>query len=1086
MSNYSTLAQSSINMPLLRYLIGTFCLVLTACGPTLPPEVAASYEHLPATIDFNFHVRPILSEHCFSCHGPDEGKRKAGLRLDLPEEAYKVLAESNQTAISPHDLEASESYHRLISIDPAFQMPPPEAKIPLSNEQKAILVKWIEQGAEYKDHWAFVKPEKPELPTLSSTEWAKNEIDHFVQQRLTQEKIEPAERASKETLIRRVAFDVTGLPPSLEQVDDYLADESPDAYQKILDQFLHSEAYGERMAAYWMEVARYADSDGYLDDKHRDFSPWRDWVIKAFNENMPYDSFVSLQVAGDLLPNATMEQILPTAFNRLNKKNSEAGIDLEEFRVEYVADKAHTFAKAFLGLTLECARCHSHKYDPISQEDYYSMFAFFNQTSEIGHAVYGPDITPGPALLLTDEEAKKKLTFLQKKIQEGEAAGRKIQEDVALIIQDNISLVTAGKIKKKLAQKQVAYYPFDQIRPDKKTFSSPNKANSRTPATLYEPVLKDGYKGKALFNTDYSTTYLGKKVGWFERTQAFSIDFYLYPDTMYEDASVFIHAEDWRLGNKGYSLYLKNNHLQFLMAHAFPQNAIQLKTKEALPQKKWSHVSLTYDGSSKAAGLNMYIDGKKADIEIEVDNLYKGILYVPNIHTYGFRGFQLGKRDGVLPMDGGGIDELRIFSDALTELEVLYLHEENTVKEILLDLPSHLSLIRDWEIKQHPMTVENSRSLQQSRDALNELVNEIPEIMVMKDQEELRPSFVLNRGVYDDRGKEVYANTPNSVLPFPENLPNNRLGLAKWLFHPENPLTARVMVNRIWEMHFGQGLVKTQEDFGNQGALPTHPGLLDWLAIWFQENDWDIKGLHKLIMSSATYQQSSKISKESLEKDPENKLLARGARFRLSAEMIRDNALALSGLLVPKIGGPSVYPYQPEGLWDEISNKHWRYPYLQKPGEGLYRRSLYTVWKRTAPPPAMLLLDANDRSGCTVQRTNTSTPLQALLLLNDPQYLEAARVLAENTLLQFKESEDQLKHVFRSTTGRRPDAKELETIQLLFDKEKNHFDEQVEEAKAYVDIGEKEVKEGINPVECAALAVVANAIMNTDEGYTRK
>lgn len=1073
-------------MRLLRYLIGLFCLVLTACGPTLPPEVAESYEHLPPTIDFNFHVRPILSEHCFSCHGPDEAKRKAELRLDLPEEAYKILAESNQAAISPHDLEASESYHRLLSPDPDFQMPPPEAKLPLSNEQKAILIKWIEQGAEYKDHWAFVKPEKQELPKLKSTEWVKNEIDHFVQQRLTQEKIEPAARASKETLIRRVAFDVTGLPPSLEQVDAYLKDESPDAYPKMLDQFLDSDAYGERMAAYWMEVARYADSDGYLDDKHRDFSPWRDWVIKAFNENMPYDSFVSLQVAGDLMPNARMEHILPTAFNRLNKKNSEAGIDLEEFRVEYVADKSHTFAKAFLGLTLECARCHSHKYDPISQEDYYSMFAFFNQTSEIGHAVYGPDITPGPALLLTDEEAERKLTFLQKKIAEGEAARRKIQKELRSRTKESIPNISKQKIKNRLAQKQVAYYPFDQIRTDKKTFSSPNKANSQKPAKLYEPVLKDGYKGKALFNTDYSTTYLGEKVGWFERTQAFSIDFYIYPDTIYEDASVFIHAEDWRLGNKGYSLFLKNNRLMFLMAHAFPQNAIQLKTVKALPQKKWSHVSLTYDGSSKAAGLNMYIDGKKAETNIEVDNLYKGILYVPNIHTYGFRGFQLGKRDGVLPMDGGGIDELRIFSDALTELEVLYLHKEKLVEEMLLDPHTHAPLLADWEINQDPKTEKNRRKLQQSRDSLNVLVNEIPEIMVMKDQVELRPSFVLNRGVYDDRGKEVSARTPASVLPFPEELPKNRLGLTKWLFHSDNPLTARVMVNRIWEMHFGKGLVKTQEDFGNQGALPTHPDLLDWLAIWFQENDWNMKALHKLIMSSATYQQSSGITKEALEQDPENNLLARGARFRLPAEMIRDNALALSGLLVRKTGGPSVYPYQPEGLWDEISNKSWRYPYLQKPGEGLYRRSLYTVWKRTAPPPAMLLLDANDRSGCTVQRTTTSTPLQALLLLNDPQYLEAARVLAENTLLQFEESGEQLKHVFRATTGRRPDEKELEAIHMLFDKEKNHFHTQKDDAKAYVEIGEKERNESVNLVECAALAVVVNAIMNTDEGYTRK
>lgn len=1053
----------------MRYYLIVLLMYASACRPSMPGEVAIAYEQLPEKIDYNFHVRPILSEHCFSCHGPDDKKREAGLRLDIAEEAIRKMEGSDNYAIRPGDAEESQLFHRILTEEESELMPPPEAKISLTEKQKAILIKWIEEGAEYKKHWAFVKPEKKDHAFGE-----RHPIDYFVLNKWEEKGLTPNYKASKESLLRRISFDLRGLPPSLKELDQFLADTSAAAYTNWVQKYLDSPDYGERMAAYWMDLARYADSDGYLDDKHRDFSPWRDWVIEAFQQNMPYDSFVSLQLAGDLMPDAKVEQILPTAFNRLHKKNSEAGIELEEFRVEYVADKTNTFGKAFLGLTLECARCHAHKYDPISQEDYYSIFSFFNQTDEIGHAVYGPDITPGPALLLADEDAQKQMEFLQEKIRQGEKSLAKALSSTEVKLK-----VKAAEMEKALVSKEQAYYPFDKVIEFGKQKLSPERKSRQKPARLQEAQLKAGIKGQAIFNTDYSSAFLGEKVGWFERTDPFSIDFWVYPDRVYEEASVFLHCEDWRLGYKGYSLHLEDNRLKFLMAHAFPSNSLQLKSKIALPPEQWSHISLSYDGSSKAKGIQFYLDGKPIEMQIEVDNLYKGILYEYNIHTYGFGGFQLGKRDGVLPMDGGGIDEVRIFKEALTPLEIAYLHNPDILNE------ASETELRNWRFTQKTDIRKRQDELKRKREELNEIENSIPEIMVMKDLPKYRKSFVLNRGVYDDPAAEVFPQTPASILPYPEEFPQNRLGLTQWLFHPDNPLTARVIVNRVWEMHFGKGLVKTQEDFGNQGALPSHPELLDYLAIWFQESGWNLKALHAYILSSDTYQLSSKILPENLENDPENTYLSRGARMRLSAEMIRDNALAVSGLLVKKQGGPSVYPYQPEGLWDEISNKHWRYPYLQKPGEGLYRRSLYTIWKRTAPPPSMLIFDANDRSNCTVQRKQTSTPLQALALLNDPQYLEAARLIAENLMQENEDLEERIEKAFRMLTARNPGKKELTLLKELYQKEWKYFEQTPEAAEAYLSVGESKSGISMDKISCAALAVVIHGIMNTEEAYTR-
>ena len=848
----------------------------------------------------------------------------------------------------------------------------------------------------------------------------------------------------------------------------------------MIDYYLASPAYGERMAVDWMDVARYTDSDGYLDDKHREVSPWRDWVIQAFNKNMSYRQFVTWQLAGDLVKNKTKESVLATAFNRLHRRNSEAGIIYEEYRVEYVADRANTLGKAFLGLSVECARCHDHKYDPISQKDYYRMFGFFNSTNEIGTAVYGPDQTPGPSLLLTNARNEAVINFIKNKIEDSEQKLHGIQKKVS-VKKDKEAIL--AELDEALNQSTIAHYPFNKLTPvSDKIFQTPEAKNPANALEIKEPLLKPGRRGNALFINEFTTAALPNNLGWYEHTVPFSTSLSVFPDTLYKDVSVFVHAEDERLGMKGYSLLLKDNKLRFVIAHSWPQNAIEVVAKRPLPIKKWSDVSITYDGSGRAEGVHLYVNGLPIAVDVLGKEVYKSILFEPNIHTYGFHGLQLGVVGRIITFENGGIDELRLFDKELSALEVLHLYSPKaSSKAIALNS----SLINDHYAQQRKIESPAYQEVRFWRDSLMQVLDRIPEIMVMGDLPQPRKTFVLNRGVYDSPTDEVQPAALSSVLPYTDKYPKNRLGLTQWLFDEENPLTARVIVNRIWAMHFGKGLVKTPDDFGNQGELPTNPGLLDYLAVSFMESGWDMKQLHKQIMLSATYQQSSVIRPELYEKDPENDWLARGPSFRFSAEMIRDNALAVSGLLVDKQGGKSVYPYQPPGLWDEISNKPWRYKYLQESGDGLYRRSLYTVWKRTSPPPTMMIFDATDRTFCTVKRRSTSTPLQALVLLNDPQMIEAARVLAEKIKMQEPTAEKQLKVVFRTLLGRQPDSEEKKMMDAFYKKQKEKYDQRRDDAIAYLDTGDSKRNPNLDPAETAALAFVINGLMNTSEGYSR-
>lgn len=767
----------------LFYLMLAFAVIvyaIQACNSSVSPAVE---ERIPDQISYNFHVRPILSDKCFACHGPDANKREAGLRLDIAEEAYKALKENPSAhALVPFKPEASEVFLRISSTDSALMMPPKSSNLKLSAHEISLIEEWIKQGAKYERHWAFTAPVAPVVPKVKTEDWTKNEIDHFILAKLEEKGVKPNPEADKERLLKRLSLDLTGLPPGIEMMDKFLADRSSNAYGKAVESLLQSSAYGEKMALHWLDVARYADSHGYQDDNYRSQWPWRDWVIHAFNKNMPYDQFITWQLAGDLMPDATKEQLLATGFNRNHKITEEGGVIDEEYRVEYVTDRTNAFGKALLGVTLECAHCHDHKYDPFSQKEYYQVFAFFNNVKEVGleSSVGGPETyAKKPLMQISNEDVKKILSFVNK--------------------QDTGKLI----------------------------------------------------------------------------------------------------------------------------------------------------------------------------------------------------------------------------------------------------------------------------------------------VSVMGDRDTLRKTYILDRGVYDAHGPEVEAGTPKSVLPFGSQYAKNRLGLSKWLFDKQNPLTSRVFVNQVWQEFFGRGIVKTSGDFGMQGELPSHPELLDWLAVDFMNHGWNIKRLVKQIVSSATYRQSAVVSAEKLRTDPENILLARAPRYRIPAESVRDVVLASSGLLVKTIGGPSVKPYQPAGLWEAAtSGRGILANYKQDHGQGLYRRGMYTFIKRTVPPPTMSIFDASNRDQCEVKRLNTNTPLQALVMMNDPTVLEASRVLAAKLLQENTAVEAKMIKAFRLIVCRNPNEKEIKLLSSYYADQLKVF-QQRSAAEKILAVGEYPIPEKIDKRSLAAMMEVMTTIYNLEETITK-
>ncbi|MDP4251817.1 MAG: DUF1553 domain-containing protein [Bacteroidota bacterium] len=1062
------------------------CYCLCSCGPNLPRDVQQAYDELPRDIDYNRMVKPILSDKCFTCHGPDRAKIKAGLRLDMAESAYGELPESpGKVAIDPGSPDGSELYYRILSKDPQYKMPLPESHLQLSAREKAILIKWIEKGAVYKPHWAFVKPVKSPVPEVGNAHWTThNPIDNFVLQRLAQEKLQPSPEASRELLLRRVSLDLTGLPPRLQEIDAFLKDKSPNAYEKQVDRLLSSPHYGEKMATDWLDLARYADSHGYTVDRLRDMSPYRDWVINSFNKDMHYDQFVQWQLAGDLMPNPTRDMIIATAFNRNHPQNMEGGIIEQEFQTEYVVDRTNTFGEAFLGLSIGCARCHDHKYDPITQKNYYQVFSFFNNVREAGQISWNEEDMPTPTLMLPTAEKQKIVQFMQANVGSEE---KKLAQASADADPSFERWIDAGDYKK-LSREKI---PADGLRAlynfDKSTLAdalNPRQTGSmnRESGAGDPPVYVARDKGKSLLLNGDSWLDLDTS-GVFRRSEPFSIGLWVNIPRDLKEGVIFHKGISERLYNyRGYHLYLKDNQLELNMSHTAPSDAITKMTTENIPRDQWIQLTMTYDGSSKAKGLKLFLDGKEMRMETVIDQLTKDIIFPDKKQP----GLQIGGWSRGLGFRNGKADDITVYDRELTPYEIQILAGKASWASIALEKKNDLSAAARSALKDYYLSavyapvLKEREVLKQLRTALADSVEHIPELMVMQEMPVPKITHVLKRGNYDAPGVQVFPNTPEAIFPFPSKLPKNRYGLAQWVTDPDNPLTARVEVNRLWQNFFGVGLVKTTEDFGNQGEMPSHPELLDWLAVSFRESGWDIKKLNKLIVMSATYRQDSRVTKEVREKDPENRLLSHGPAYRMSAEMIRDNALMASGLLNPKIGGKSIKPYQPPGLW-EINSAD----YVRDSGDAVYRRSIYVIVKRSVPNPTLSSFDAPTRSYCVVRRQSTNTPLQALVTLNDPTFVEACKVLGEQ-MTKAGDTRDAMKGVYQKLTAQVPSDKILDLLTGLQKTEEDKFREHPEKAAGWLHAGQYKIDHTLDSTRVAADAVVANTILNSDATLTKR
>jgi hypothetical protein len=989
-------------------------------------------------IRFNRDVRPILSDKCFACHGPDTAKRAADLRLD------DRAAAVSKGAIKPGDAAESELVHRIDSDDPETLMPPSKSNKRLTPAEKDVLKRWIAAGAPYEKHWSFAELSREPPPDVGDAEWMKNPIDRFVLRRMETAGLRPAAPADRVALLRRASLDLTGLPPTPEEVDAMLADRSSAAFEKAVDRLLTSPRYGERMAVDWLDAARYSDSYGYQVDKDRFIWPWRDWTIRAFNANLPYDRFIAEQLAGDLLPNATDEQIIATTFNRLHGVKIEGGSTPEEFRVEYVADRATTFGSAFLGLTFECARCHDHKFDPISTKEFYQLSAFFANIDESGLGSYFTDSPPTPTLAIADAASKANLSEVERRI--------------------------GGAVRR-----------LERVRQERhKEFAGWLKSNGPKPLDVPGRIAHLDFETRGGGPNESVTGKVGKgvrltgddpvnlAVGNFDRNDPFSVALWLNTPDVKERAVVFHRSRAWTdAASRGYELLLEEGRPSFALVHFWPGDAMRIRTKAPIPINRWVHVAVTYDGSSRASGMRIYVDGKKADCEVIRDNLTR------NVTGGGGDHIAIGERFRDRGFKGGLVDEFQVYKRELSPLEVAELQLPGTLANAKDD-----PRLAEYYLSAVDPAVANEReTLRALRIERSKIVDPLPALPVMREFADAAPTHVLKRGQYDQPGERVEPMTPTALPPFPADAPRNRLGLAKWLTGPASALTARVAVNRLWQSMFGQGLMRTPEDFGSQGTPPANPELLDWLAADFVANGWDVKRTLKLIAMSRTYQQSPRASDESLAKDPENLWLSRSPSPRLSGETIRDAALLAGGLLVERIGGPPARPYDLESSFK---------PAQRDKGEGLYRRSLYTFWRRNGAPPVLTTFDAPSRDVCRLRRDQTATPLQAFVLLHGPQFVEAARALADRSLKQHPDDPDAaIRFIVRRVLNRPPTDAELGVLRKLLREEEASFATSPDRANKFLAVGDSRPTSGAKPAALAAAAIVARVVMNHHEAVHR-
>ena len=1016
--------------------------------------------HASDPLDFNRDIRPILSDNCYKCHGPDAQTREADLRLDTEAGAFGDSGGGFFPVVKGNPDE-SEVIWRIETDDTEDLMPPADSELSLTAEEKSKLRQWISDGADWSQHWSFEPVDRPELPEVEQADWPRNGIDHFILERLEEEGLNPSPEADRRTLIRRLSLDLTGLPPTPAEVQAFVDDRSSDAYESLVDRLLASPRYGETMALPWLDAARYADTDGYQNDGPRDMWRWRDWVIEAYNRNLPFDQFTIEQLAGDLLENPTLDQLIATGFNRNHRYNSEAGLVLEEFLLENAVDRVDTTSTVWLGLTMGCARCHDHKYDPFSTKEYYQLISMFDKVTESGRAIKVGNSEPW-IKAPTKEQASELARY------KGRLSEAKQKRDRALAIIDTQPLESdAIKERAFLTKGLVKRFSFNR---DDLVLQDSDEGVDSAKGLFGESLALNGISH--LDFEDDSTFYCHDR---------FSISFWVKPEDAKEGVILSKQLEDTR--RPGLAVELEDGKLRFSILTRWVAGVGSVETLEDIPSGQWIHVTLTNDGTQRAEGMKVYFNGDIVDTRT-----------LHNTNSNVIRGidkarFRIGKGVEGEPFIGV-IDELRVYDRTLFEDEIKILSLPKGIQTIAKSKADDLS--EKEEAKWNAYYLENiaSESLKELDEAyhalrmdLVEFYDELPTTMVMKEIEDPPPTRIRKRGLYHQYGDEVEPELPEVFVGFPKEAPRNRLGFARWLVSGDHPLTGRVAANRYWIKYFGRGLVKTAEDFGLQGDWPSHPELLDWLADEFVSGNWDTKAMQKLIVTSATYRQQSRVTPELLETDPENILLARGPRQRLSAHTARDQALALSGLLVERQGGPSVSPYQPDKLWDLMSNMK----YKQSEGDDLYRRSLYTIWKRTVPPPSMALMDAADRESCKITVTRTNTPLQALTFLNEKLYVEAARNLGQRILLEGGSSDaDQIDFGFKKVLARFPNDRERGLLETAYQEYKNAFKNDLVGAEQLIAIGESKPDSSLDPRQLAAATTLANTLLNLDETVTKE
>lgn len=1007
-------------------------------------------------VDFSRDIRSIFSNNCYKCHGPDDKQRQAGLRLDMQEGAFAALP-SGSMAIVPGKSDASALYARITSNDPDQRMPPPASGKTLTEQQIQLIKTWIDEGATWRGHWAFIAPQRPEPPAVQHTDLVRNPIDQFILSRVEEASLQPAGRADPVTLLRRVTLDLTGLPPTLAEVDAFLADTSPEAYERVVDRLLASPRFGEHMARYWLDAARYGDTHGLHFDNERSLWPYRDWVIQAFNANMPFDQFATEQLAGDLLPNPTVEQQIATGFNRCNVSTSEGGSIDAEVLVRYAVDRVETTSTVFLGLTAGCAVCHDHKFDPLTQRDFYRLFAYFASSAD--QAMDGNQLSPTPIVKTPQSE---------------QTAKEKALNDELVQVREQISRELAGIEYVEPAPSETVptpeYAEYVWIED-----ALPAEAKPTADGGEWQFV---GQPEHPVFSGDKSTT---------RTAQGTSQHFFT-------DAKPGLRVGE---GDKLFAYVF--------LDPANPPQEVMLQFNDG----SWEHRAI-WGGDLIAWGAagspSRFAAGglPKAGewVRLEVDCAQVGLGPGSTIHGWAFTQF-----DGTVHWDKAGIvtrtaqGEQSFTSQLAWEGYLRTLSKPEVPQPVQdaarLDPPARddaqRKLLRDYFLE-HVFAPTKEKfvpfhaRIAELDKGLADLAAQVPVSMIMQDMTPGRDTFILSRGAYDKPGEKVDRGVPAFLPPLPADAPQNRLGLARWLVDPAHPLTARVTVNRLWQQLFGTGIVKTAEDFGSQGQWPTHPELLDWLATEFIGSNWNVKGMLKLLVMSNTYCQSSHMTPEAMAHDSANELLARGPRFRLDAEVIRDAALSTAGLLVERLGGHSVKPYQPDGLWEAVgfvgSNTSI---YVQDSGDALYRRSMYTFWKRTSPPASLSTFDAPSRETCSVRRARTNTPLQALVLLNDKQFLEAARKLAERVMKEAGSTpHERLTLAFRLATARTPSANELAVLVRDFESHLAAYRADVPGAEQLLSYGDSPRDMALDAAELAAYTMTSSLIMNLDETVTKE